>query len=102
MEMAEKLMAANSEQIELDCFMYLNLTLGNDSSSQRVVVIPQATYLLLSQKARKELRAGHMDLLAQVTENGEKAECTDIEIEDNNGQECECPAASKSFKHTKR
>ena len=82
--------------------MFLTLTLGDGTSSHHFFIMPQATCLLLSQKARKELPAGHMDFLAQVAEPSQKAECTGIEIEDDNGEECNCPTASEAFKPAKR
>ena len=63
-------MAANGEQNELDRTVFQTLTLGNSTSIQLVYVTNQATCLLLSQKAYKELRDRIMDFLAQEVETG--------------------------------
>ena len=62
----KKLIAANGEHIELDSTLFRTLTLGDSTSSKLVYVTNQATCLLLSQKARKELRARPMEFPAQV------------------------------------
>ena len=94
-ETTEKLMAGNGKHIKLDFTTFLTLTLGDATSSQLVYVTPQAC-LLLSQKAR----ARPMDFPAQVAETGQMDKCTDIDIEEFSGQDCDCPAVSEAFQPT--
>ena len=83
METTKELIAADGKKIELDGAAFLTLTLGNATSSQQVYVTPQATCLLLSQKARNELRVGLMYFPAQLAETSQMAECTDMDTDDH-------------------
>ena len=57
----------------MDSNAFLTLTPSNGTSSQLVDMTPYENGPLLSQETRKELRAGHIDFPAQVTETGRMA-----------------------------
>ena len=62
----ERLVETNSKGVKLDGAVFLNLTLGEATTSQPVYVALQVTGLFLSPEGRKELGATPLDVSAQT------------------------------------
>ena len=71
LQTSESIMAANGELIKLDSTAFLDVSLGNATSSQPMYMMPQFSCLYLSQPAFKELNAVHKDFPTQVPEMGQ-------------------------------
>ena len=80
----ERLVGANGGKIKMDGIVFLNLTVGNATSSQLVYMTPKVTSFFLSLRACKELCAVHPNFPAHTTEIGQnQRNATDSD--NNNG-----------------